>query len=110
LDTETALVWEKAPTDATMTWGNAILTCYRLKEGGRMGWRLPTPEELTSLVDPTQSRPALPLNHPFLNVKFDIAYWSASTDPITPDTIWVVHFGPGELAADLTESIEEILG
>ena len=58
-----------------------------------MGWRLPTIQELASLVDLTQSNPALPLGNPFSNVQTN--YWSATTG--APDTgrTWVVDFENG---------------
>jgi len=52
LDKETGLVWEKSPSTALVAdWGvfytGAVHVCYRKAVGGRMGWRLPTAEELT---------------------------------------------------------------
>ncbi len=80
LDKETGLVWEKSAWRYTPYWNNAISLCTDLELGGRKGWRLPTVEELTSLVDPTQptSSPALPSGHPFVNVN-SIGFWSATT-------------------------------
>ncbi|MCF6155725.1 MAG: DUF1566 domain-containing protein [Candidatus Brocadia sp.] len=78
-DKETGLVWEKSPDTTRRTWADAILYAYRKTVGGRKGWRLPTVEELASLVDPTQTFPALflPGGHPFTNVQLD-HYWSAT--------------------------------
>jgi hypothetical protein len=79
LDKETGLVWEKSAWRTTPIWDVAIELCSDLVLGGRKGWRLPTVEELTSLVDPTQDFPALPNGHPFINV-YEGSYWSATTD------------------------------
>ncbi len=79
LDKETGLVWEKSPTGVgdSVYWSSALSGCADLFKGGRMGWRLPTVQELLSLVDPTQY-PALPSGHPFTNVQLGL-YWSATT-------------------------------
>lgn len=51
LDKETGLVWEKSPDTTTRHWANATIYAYQKTVGGRKGWRLPTVEELASLVD-----------------------------------------------------------
>src|SRR5262245_60449862 len=59
-DKETGRVWEQSPSQGTSNWVDAISHCYNLQTNARMGWRLPTVEELASLVDPSQQSPALP--------------------------------------------------
>ncbi|MBC8232956.1 DUF1566 domain-containing protein [bacterium] len=69
LDKETGLTWAKdANLAGTKTWQTAINYCFNLSLGGRKGWRLPTIEELASLVDTSQTDSALPSGHSFLNV------------------------------------------
>jgi hypothetical protein len=99
LDKETGLVWEKSPsTTLLMDWDayptGAVVECYRKAVGGRMGWRLPTEEELFSLVDPTQTSPALPQGHPFAGVQAQMgdSYWSATTSVDNPDYALGVDF------------------
>lgn len=86
LDRETGLVWQRTPEVVTKTrnYQNAIDACWETSTGGRKGWRLPAPEELMSLVDPTQSIPALPFGHPFLQVYPPGQYWTIGT--ISPTT------------------------
>jgi hypothetical protein len=77
LDLETGLVWEQKP-DATPTrWTFAHNRCSTNVIAGRMGWRLPTVEELTSLVDPTQPTPSLPAGHPF-SLQPTGFYWAST--------------------------------
>jgi hypothetical protein len=83
LDRETGLVWEKQPGnvipfETPQDWANATYGCQGKNTGGRKGWRLPTIEELGSLVDETLS---LPLGHPFLNVHVNATYWSVTKFP-----------------------------
>lgn len=98
LDRETALVWEQSPGTATRSWIGAF-ECYQREVGGRKGWRLPTVEELASLVDSTQSNPALPSGHPFSNVQSSApasAYWSATTLAANTTNAWRVTFFNGQ--------------
>lgn len=102
LDRETGLVWEQAPSASPRDWYDAVRTCWLHTVGGRMGWYLPTVEELGSLVDPTVPAPgpALPLWHPFQSVQ-PSTYWSSTTDvrvPFLPTQGWEVRFGdPGQI-------------
>ena len=96
LDKETGLVWEWSPSTTTRTWASAIFYCYPKNVGNRKGWRLPTVEELASLVDPTQSNPALPSGHPFSNVQSSY-YWSATTFASSTTSAWTLSFGSGNL-------------
>ena len=94
LDRETGLVWERAPSTSISFWVNAQINCVRLNLGGRKGWRLPSIQELSSLIDPTQSTPALPSGHPF-TVQSSF-YWSATTVSFdTSSRAWLVRFGDG---------------
>jgi len=84
LDRETGLTWTKnASIIGTHTWDNALYYAYAsLTVGNRMGWRLPTVDELASLIDSSQSNPALPIGHPFINVQF--YYWSSTSYASNP--------------------------
>jgi hypothetical protein len=59
--------------------------CNTLKTGGRLGWRLPTLQELASLVDPSVPfpGPTRPAGHPFSNVQSG-NYWSATANAHSP--------------------------
>jgi len=98
LDRETGLVWEKSPTAPptvpnTFNWEDGQIHCNRLTVGNRLGWRLPTVQELASLVDPTQANPALPTGHPF--IVRSASYWSATTYAGNASVAWFVAFDLG---------------
>ena len=105
LDKETGLVWDQSPDTGTRNWSNALLHCYPREVGGRKGWRLPTIEELASLIDPNNpgGNPDLPPGHPFSNVQSSVysIYWSATTHASNTSWAWVVVFSNGSVSFDV---------
>lgn len=99
LDKETGLVWERSPGTTKTDWHTAMDVLVNKIIGGRKGWRLPTYEELASLVDPSQQNPALPLGHPFLTVQYSNTdyYWSATTLYRATDNARGVEFKQGAI-------------
>lgn len=95
LDKETGLVWERSPDTTLRTWIDAIYYAYGKNVGDRGGWRVPTVEELRTLVDPTQSNPALPSGHPFSNVQLS-RYWASTTNVYNIDSAALVLFSTGQ--------------
>jgi hypothetical protein len=80
LDKETGLVWQQSSQVQTeQDWSNALNSCIDLVNGGRKGWRLPSIEEMMTLIDPSQNNPALPAGHPF-NITFTQGYWTSTTN------------------------------
>jgi hypothetical protein len=95
LDKETGLVWQRV-ANYSQDWNYSVYHCYDLNLGGRKGWRLPSVDELSSLVDPSQSNPALPLGHPFTVVYASSSYyWSSTANPFYSDQVWMVGFSDG---------------
>ncbi len=103
LDHETGLVWEQSPNGTTTyAWTNAFLACQDMNIGNRLGWRLPTIEELASLVDPTVASPGptLPSGNPFSNVQQGV-YWSATSWPaLLTDTAWGMSLSSGHASGN----------
>jgi hypothetical protein len=98
LDHETSLVWERFPSSEPRTWLEAIGHCYGRSIGDRLGWRLPTIEELTSLVDPTESLPRfLPSGHPFdVDESTGKEYWTSTSLASTPPNAFIIRTSPFE--------------
>ncbi len=100
LDRETGLVWERDTSNDWYTWYEALDHCYSAYIGGRGGWRLPTIAELSTLVDRTQTEPALPVGHLLTNVQSS-NYWSSTTDANYTNCAWRVDFGYGGACGNL---------
>ncbi|MEW6053616.1 MAG: DUF1566 domain-containing protein [Nitrospirota bacterium] len=81
LDKETGLVWQRNPANVELSWYSGQWSCNAAFTGGRAGWRLPTAQELKSLLDYCPNAPfveqSLPCGHPFTNTTH--TYWSATT-------------------------------
>ena len=102
LDKETGLVWAKNANIFTgaQKWHYAMMYSRKLLIGGRKGWRLPTVEELSSLVDKSQSYPALPDGHPFDNVQGGRCYWSSTTLEDTGELAYRLDMSSGTVHFD----------
>ncbi len=85
-DNLTALMWMRDADTAngSMTWQEALDHVDSLNNQQYLGyedWRLPNRKELLSLVDFAGFQPALPDNHPFINVAgpYSGGYWTSTT-------------------------------
>jgi len=115
LDRETGLIW---PRNANIpvqpaVWSKANVDCRSLKIAHRLGWRLPSVEELSSLIDTRHHNPALPNGHPFVNVQFgprQWAYWTCTRgELLLPNHVWFVNVGDGDAGLATTDA-PDILG
>lgn len=81
------LEWSES-SEKRMTWEGGKKWAESLGEG----WRLPTIEELHSIVDHTKYNPACKIEGMQSNF-----YWSATTyqNPGNQSNAWFVHFGDG---------------
>ena len=99
-DNETGRVWQRAPDQTSRTWVEGIEHCANLELGGRKGWALPMREELASLVDPDESNPSLPPDHPFQNIQTIQTYLTSTTDANDPTKAGSVLFGQGGVGSE----------
>jgi len=105
-DKLTGLVWLKdADCIGRRQWADASTQVSNLNSGTNFScdgytastysdWRLPTPEELTSLIDSGRFSPALPSGHPFTGVQ-NSSYWSSTTYASDTGNAWVVYMYNG---------------
>jgi hypothetical protein len=101
------LFWLKnASCFGASTWSQAISDCSGLAsgacsftDGSSPGeWRLPNIDELLSLIDRSQTAPALPSGTPFVDAQADAQasnYWSSTSSSSNTDSAWFVFFADG---------------
>lgn len=92
LDRETAIVWERTPSGGAFTQTTAHSRCNTLVVSGRMGWRLPTIQELTSVLS-VGAPNNFEIGHPFntINGWVGQAIWSATNSASAPVNGWVLN-------------------
>ncbi len=96
LDRLSGLIWQQH-TDlraCKLTWQQALQEIRELNTSDPQHyWRLPTINELESLVDAARHSPALPKEHPFLHLHE--GYWSSTTSFFETDWAWVLYLDKG---------------
>jgi uncharacterized protein DUF1566 len=110
LDLETGLVWERQPDTTTTTWNVSTLAtahvlCNIKAVGKRLGWRLPSVQEIASLFDASHAAPQLPTGHPFVLTADQLAgsFWTSTVDTTfgEPGQVWIAQM----FAPDLQETV-----
>lgn len=105
-DNLTGLIWLKnADCFGAKVWTDALVAANTLasgqcslSDGSSAGqWRLPTVLELKSVMDSSQTHPALPAGHPFVNVAG--FYWSSTSYAANTDLGWFVFMSLGSLTS-----------
>ncbi|RUM34681.1 MAG: DUF1566 domain-containing protein, partial [Desulfobulbus sp.] len=91
----TGLIWiqHTGLNFGQVSWQQALDTVKDLKKSQPGNWRLPTINELESLVAANAHSPALPENHPFTNL--EEGYWSSTTSYFETDWAWVLYMEKG---------------
>ena len=90
LDKQTGLIWMMLPEFTIREWRDAMVFCYQLNLDGTRGWRLPTVEELATLLEP------LPELHP-ISYHPNGHYWTSTTYALNNDYAWYVHLSDDEV-------------
>lgn len=96
-DKRTGLVWEQSPALDMSDWEMAQQRCSSSQAGGSTDWRVPTVQELATLVEPSSIEVKLPTDHPFANVEPGI-YWSATERRENKAFASFVNFSSGRSA------------
>lgn len=96
VDKSTGLMWQQSGAASTMTFDQAKEYVARLNAepfGGFSDWRLPTIEELASLVEPVQKHADLYIDPVF----DDTQRWIRSADKESTKLVWGIVFYEGKL-------------
>jgi hypothetical protein len=95
LDNLTGLVWYNPGIykNKATSWQEALTSVRDLAEKTQLPWRVPTINELESLVDASAYSPALPKGHPFASPQE--AYWSSTTSFFETDWAYVLYLNKG---------------
>jgi len=88
-DIETKLVWQKDHADP-LTWQETMNYAESLSLAGHNDWRLPTAEELFTLVDFSKHSPASSFPEMLTNY-----FWTSSSYAPNSDYAWGVDFSGG---------------
>jgi Protein of unknown function (DUF1566) len=97
-DIKTGLTWVKDHDEINdkfakrMTWNEAIEACKNLEYAGHKDWRLPTREELLTIVDLTKHDPAA---DPIFKTNADAWYLTSTPCAWFSGLAWIVNFNDG---------------
>ena len=95
-DVDTGLTWQQA--HVKKDWEAAIPYCEGLNHANHQDWRLPSYEELQTIVDKTKSNVMIdPIAFPETKPSL---YWSATTFESNPHNAMVVDFSNGDVYSD----------
>lgn len=92
-DRITGLGWQHAGPAETMTYAEASTYCAQLGLAGSGNFRLPTVEELATIVDDTRIDPAIDTDS--FGGTFNARYWTST--PGASGNHWRIHFGLGDM-------------
>lgn len=100
-DNLTGLSWPRnMKVGGEMAWDAAIDYCNTLTLGGHEDWRLPSINELRSLLSYVGGTPMLPAGHLFTNLPPSHIYcWSSTTSPSTTTSAYRINLFNGPVQA-----------
>ena len=88
------LCWQKSvASERAENWADASVYCDNLELAGDDDWRLPTADELNSIVE--KANLGLVINANFFTNTENVQYWTSSVYANSPDMHWYVDFNNG---------------
>ena len=95
-DTKTGLMWQKEGSQERLNYAGAENFVAELNKEQYPDWRIPTREELESILDLTKHDPAI---DPIFKCE-SAGYWSSTPYAGYTSDAWVVSFGDGDVYSD----------
>jgi hypothetical protein len=92
-DMTTGLIWQDGSDVVSKTWEEAVAYCDELEFAGYSDWRLPSFDELNSIVDIGRYDPAIDTNF-FKNTK-NSYYWTSTMYAVNSNDAWGIAFSNG---------------
>ncbi|MBO7126052.1 DUF1566 domain-containing protein [bacterium] len=86
------LYWTKIESEEALKWKKALNYCNKLNYGDNSGWRLPSINELASILDYSASEPAS--KFPSLS---STSFWSSTSYNESPDYAWRINSSNGTI-------------
>jgi hypothetical protein len=93
-DSVTGLQWQDNVVGRPVSWQSAIERCENLTLGKESGWRLPTINELKTIIDTSRVNPAT--TSTFTATDSSYYYWSSTPYEGYEDGAWVMDFYDGQ--------------
>jgi len=107
-DNLTGLMWVKSPDSTLRTWANALTYANGLSLCGYTDWRLPSVNELESLINAEEANTATWLNtQGFSDVQSD-GYWSSTTYAGVTGNVWAVNMWGGYVVAGSKTGVDYV--
>ena len=95
VDNNTGLEWQQTISEDKFIWKDALSYCENLSYAGRDDWRVPSPQELLTIVDNSTYAPAIDKAY-FSNTPSQ-HFWSSYTYISNTDNAWYVKFNYGSV-------------
>ena len=104
-DNLNGLMWQD-DVAATGTWDDAVTTCDNLSLGGYNDWRLPTIQELVSIIEHSNTGKQI---YPVFQTIANAKYYSSTPDAGYDPSKWYVDFDSGGVSTDYNWSTHNFM-
>jgi hypothetical protein len=95
LDVATGLTWQRAVPDKKFQFGEARDYCAKLSLAGKKGWRMPTLQELLTLIDEHAAAGPMIDRSAFPNTPSE-QFWTSTLFASSAITSWYIFFNRGD--------------
>lgn len=94
VDNMSGLIWQRGHSDSRMSLADAGIYCADLVLGGSSEWRVPALFELSTIVSPDRSGPAIDLVA-FPDTPPSEQFWVSTPYVGRPNNVWAIDFKDG---------------